>query len=160
MYDGPMARVPPRERRVPSAVPHGVITLMRAADQARRQMVAALQPYDVTLQQANVLIILRRAGAEGVPTLQVADRLVEQTPGITRLVNALAAKKYIRRRRCRDDARQQLCYLTEKGARLLGRLLPALDASCARILRPLDGPELESLTTSLAKIAGTETPGS
>ncbi len=141
---------------MPRAVPQSVIELMRAADQARRQMVAALAPYGITLQQTNVLIILRRAAGQGVPTLEVANQLVEQTPGITRLMNALAAKHCIRRRRCKDDGRQQLCYLTDKGARLLDSLLPALDASCARIVQRLEEDELEALPNVLRKISAPE----
>ena len=125
---------------------------MRAANQARREMVAALARYNITLQQTNVLIILRTAAGEGVPTLEVANQLVERTPGITRLVNALASKHYIRRRRCKDDGRQQLCYLTEKGTRLLDTLLPNLDASCARIMQAFDEGELEELTALLKRI--------
>jgi DNA-binding MarR family transcriptional regulator len=134
-------------------VPLAVIELMRAADYARREMVAALQPHGITLQQTNVLIILRDAGGAGVPTLEVARRLVEQTPGITRLVNALVTKKYVRRARSRDDARQQLCYLTDKGGRLLDRLLPDLDASCARIMQPLSTADLGTMSTLAMKIS-------
>src|SRR5436190_707635 len=96
----PMTRSQRQENpEIPVVVTKTVMALMRAADAARRQMVQALIPYELTLQQFNILIILRHAGAEGLPTLDVAAQLVEQAPGITRLMNTLRAKRYIRRRR-------------------------------------------------------------
>ena len=62
---------------------------MRAADLVRRRVTCVLEPHDITGQQYNVLRILRGAGAEGLPTLEIAQRMIEQTPGITRLIDRL-----------------------------------------------------------------------
>jgi DNA-binding MarR family transcriptional regulator len=105
-----------------------VSTLMRAADLARRQMNAVVEPHGLTLQQYNVLRILRGAGADGVPTLEVAHRMIEQTPGITRLLDRLERKELIRRQRCPKDRRQHLCWITPKGLALLQKM----DAPFAR----------------------------
>jgi len=102
--------------------------LMRAADLARRQMTAIVDPHGLTLQQFSVLRILRGAGADGLPTLEVADRMVEQTPGITRLLDRLEGKELIRRQRCPKDRRQHLCWITPKGLAILHKL----DAAIAR----------------------------
>jgi MarR family transcriptional regulator, organic hydroperoxide resistance regulator len=105
-----------------------VATLMRGADLARRQMTAIVEPHGITLQQFNVLRILRGAGADGLPTLEVASRMIEQTPGITRLLDRLEAKELIRRQRCPKDRRQHLCWIAPKGLALLQKL----DAPVAR----------------------------
>ena len=112
---------------VPTAA-ETVATLMRAADLARRHMTAIVDPHGLTLQQFNVLRILRGAGDDGVPTLEVASRMVEQTPGITRLLDRLERKELIRRQRCPKDRRQHLCWITPKGLALLHKL----DAPIAR----------------------------
>jgi len=113
---------------VPSAS-ETVATLMRAADLARRQMNAVVEPHGLTLQQFNVLRILRGGGADGLPTLEVASRMVEETPGITRLLDRLERKELIRRQRCPKDRRQHLCWITAKGLALLQKL----DRPIARI---------------------------
>jgi len=128
------------------------MALMRAADAARREMVQALAPYEITLQQFNVLIILRHVGSEGLPMLEVAARLVEQTPGITRLMNTLVAKRYIRRLRSKQDQRQQLCSLTNDGVRLIDKVLPQIRASQARVVRPIDQEDLDQFIDLLSKI--------
>src|ERR687897_938950 len=76
-----------------------VLALMRTTDLARRVIGKVLEPYDVTAQQYNVLRILRGAGEAGLPTLDIADRMIEQAPGITRLIDRLEAKGLVRRER-------------------------------------------------------------
>jgi DNA-binding MarR family transcriptional regulator len=99
-----------------------VIALMRTADLARRYMTGIIEPHGITLQQFNVLRILRGAGADGVPTLDVAQRMVEQTPGVTRLLDRLEAKELIRRHRCPKDRRQHLCWITPTGLAVLQKI--------------------------------------
>jgi len=105
-----------------SVAQEALLGLMRTTDLVRRQFAAFVEPHGITLQQFNVLRILRGGGAEGVPTLEVADRMVEQTPGITRLLDRLEAKGFVKRQRCEKDRRQHLCWITPKGAALLEKL--------------------------------------
>jgi DNA-binding MarR family transcriptional regulator len=99
-----------------------LLGLMRTTDLMRRQATALLESHDITLQQYNVLRILRGGGTEGVPTLEVAERMVEQTPGITRLLDRLEAKDLVKRQRCPVDRRQHLCWITATGTALLEKL--------------------------------------
>jgi DNA-binding MarR family transcriptional regulator len=111
-----------------SVAQEALLGLMRTTDLVRRHLAAFVEPHGITLQQYNVLRILRGAGADGVPTLEVADRMVEQTPGITRLLDRLEEKGFVKRQRCPKDRRQHLCWITPKGAALLEKLdVPAID---------------------------------
>ena len=112
-----------RQRRPFQSPGHeAVLGLLRTADLVRRQAAALVEPHGITLQQFNVLRILRGAGDEGLPTLEVAVRMVEQTPGVTRLLDRLEAKELIRRQRCPKDRRQHLCWISAKGLALLEKL--------------------------------------
>ena len=95
---------------------------MRTADLLRRQMTALVEPFGITVQQFNVLRILRGGGPDGLPTLEVGSRMVEETPGITRLLDRLEAKGFVRRQRCPKDRRQHLCWITPQGLDLLASL--------------------------------------
>ena len=118
-----------RQRRPFQSVAHeAVVALMRTADLVRRQMTALVEPHGITLQQYNVLRILRGAGDEGVPTLEVSERMIEQAPGVTRLLDRLEAKELIRRQRCEKDRRQHLCWIASKGLALLEKI----DATTSR----------------------------
>ena len=105
-----------------SVAQEALLGLMRTTDLVRRQATACVEPYGITLQQYNVLRILRGGGTDGVPTLEVAERMVEQTPGITRLLDRLEAKGFVKRQRCPTDRRQHLCWITPKSAALLETL--------------------------------------
>ena len=105
-----------------SAAHEAVVGLMRTADLIRRHATAVVEPHGITLQQFNVLRILRGAGDAGLPTLEVAERMIEQTPGVTRLLDRLESKELVRRQRCPKDRRQHLCWITEKGLALLEKI--------------------------------------
>lgn len=103
------------------------MALLRTADVVRRYIGRVLEPYGITPQQFNVLRILRGAGPDGIPTLAIAERMIEEAPGITRLLDRLEAKGMVRRQRCPEDRRQVLCHATPGALDLLGRIDGAMD---------------------------------
>jgi MarR family transcriptional regulator, organic hydroperoxide resistance regulator len=108
--------------------------LIRTADHVRRELAKVIEPAGVTGQQYNVLRILRGAGDAGLPTLEIAERMVEHTPGITRLLDRLEAKHLVRRFRCPKDRRQMLCWITEEGLTLLAGLdVPVTEAHASLV---------------------------
>lgn len=145
----------------------GVVALLRTVDGVRRFLARVVEPRGITLQQFNVLRILRgaeRAGeAEGLPTLELADRMVERAPGITRLLDRLERKRLVERRRCPQDRRQVLCRIAPGGLELLERLERPMAEADVDCLRALDDRQLRSLLTLLEAIqaahAGPSEPG-
>ena len=121
-----------------SAAEEAVVTLLGTADRVRTALSRVVETHGITLQQYNVLRILRGAGDEGLPTLDIAARMIEHSPGITRLLDRLEARKLVRRVRCPQDRRQVLCHATQTARRLLAGLdAPVADAG-RRALAPLD----------------------
>src|ERR671932_1025617 len=94
-------------------------TLLSAADRVRASFETMCAPYDITAQQYNVLRILRGAEPEGLPTLVIAERMIERTPGITRMVDRLEAKGLVAREVRPHDRRCVYCRITQKGLSLL-----------------------------------------
>lgn len=133
-----------------------MVALLRAADRVRRRAARIVEPHGITLQQYNVLRILEGAREDGVPTLEVAARMIEETPGVTRLLDRLEAKAYIRRQRCPRDRRQHLCWLSSEGARLLERLTPAMSAGHECVLERIDIGDRRRLMTQLDVIGSQE----
>ena len=117
-----------------------LVSLMRTAELVRRLIDGAIEEKGgITGQQYNVLRILRGAGEKGLPTLDIVDRLVEETPGITRLIDRLEAKGLVTRERCKTDRRQVFCRITRTGLTLLDKLdeplADALDAAVSSLKR-------------------------
>jgi DNA-binding MarR family transcriptional regulator len=125
-----------------------VIAVLRTADLLRRRLSRVSEPHGITFQQYNVLRILRGAGEEGLPTLEIGERMVEQTPGVTRLLNRLEAKGLAARSRGESDHRQVICRLTPEGRQLLSRLDPEMEGAAeagVAMLLPEDETRLLAL---------------
>jgi DNA-binding MarR family transcriptional regulator len=139
-------------RPFPSPAQAAVVSLLRTVDVVRRRVAAVVEPHGITSQQYNVLRILRGAGAAGLPTLAIAERMIEQAPGITRLLDRLEAKSLVRRERCPGDRRQVLCRITPAGNALLTALDATLDRVDRRVVAGLDDEELGALLRLLDKV--------
>ncbi len=135
-----------------------VIGIVLLADRLRRRGERMVAPFGITGQQYNVLRILRGGGKEGVPTLSIADRMIEQTPGITRLLDRLEEKGLVRRERCEADRRQVLCWITDPGLKLLESLASLVRKNEEEALSALKVSEQRELVRLLgllvAKAAG------
>lgn len=122
MATTPLQRELRQTRPFDSAAQEATLGLVRTADQLRRHLSSVVEPHGITVQQFNVLRILRGARPDALPTLEIAERMVEQTPGVTRLLDRLEAKRLITRARCPNDRRQVLCGITPEGLALLTQL--------------------------------------
>jgi DNA-binding MarR family transcriptional regulator len=154
----PMDELSPLQREIRQGKPFRsqgqevVVALLRTADLVRRVVGRTLEPYDITAQQYNVLRILRGAGEKGLPTLEIGGRMIEQAPGITRLLDRLEAKALVRRERCAQDRRQVLCWLTPAGLDLVERLDEPVDSADAAAVAMLDPEEQDRLLRMLDAI--------
>lgn len=147
--DSALAREIRQRKPFRSTRHEAALGLLKTVDLLRRREAEVMEPFGVTDQQYNVLRILRGAGRDGLPTLEIAHRMIERTPGITRLIDRLEKKGLVVRRRCESDRRQVYCVLAPAGSRLLARmdapiaktdaLLAALsDTEVATLIRLLD----------------------
>ncbi len=97
------------------------VALMRTAHLLRRNADALAASEEITLQQYNVLRILR--GARGpLPTMEISERMIEPSCGITRLIGTLEQRGFVKREQWPGDRRQVLCQITPAGLRVLERL--------------------------------------
>jgi DNA-binding MarR family transcriptional regulator len=128
-----------------------VVGLFRTADVVRRHVAAVTEARGLTVQQFNVLRILRGAG-DGVPTLEIAERMVEQTPGITRLLDRLEHKGLVSRVRCKTDRRQVLCRITAPGLKLLAGLDGPIQDATRGIVQHLSRHEQTELIRLLDSV--------
>jgi DNA-binding MarR family transcriptional regulator len=135
-----------------SPADEAVVTLLRTADKLRTTLSAVVDPHGITLQQYNVLRILRGAGEAGLPTLEIAARMIEHNPGITRLLDRLEAKKLVRRERCPEDRRQVLCHATALALRTLAAIDGPLEQAGGRALAALERPRVNELVRLLDAI--------
>ena len=134
-----------------------VVSVLRTANYWDRFCSPVFDQQGITSQQYNVLRILRGAGPGGLPTLEIAERMIEQTPGITRLLDRLERKKLVRRERPSENRRQVLFYITKPELDLLQDLDTPVRNRVNQALHRLDKSEIEELIR-LLEVARGEQP--
>ena len=138
-----------------------LVALMRTASLVRRAIAQRVEPYGISPAQYNVLRILRGAGPDGLPTLAVRDRLIEEAPGITRVMDKLEESGHVARKRAKGDRRVVHCVITDQGLRLLTAMDTLVRETAQLISTGLpDDREQRELITLLAKVrAGLDDAG-
>jgi DNA-binding MarR family transcriptional regulator len=126
-------------------------TLLSTADRIKTLFETVCAPFDITGQQYNVLRILRGAEPHGLPTLTIADRVIEKTPGITRMIDRLESKGLVDREIRPHDRRFVYCRITKKGLKLLKLLDEPVEEFNRAAFRGLSPKELEQMVALLLK---------
>jgi DNA-binding MarR family transcriptional regulator len=129
-----------------------VVSVLRTAAVLQRYIAQVVEGDGITIQQYNVLRILRGAGTGGLPTLAIRDRMVEEAAGITRLLDKLESAGFVLRERSTPDRRQVLCRITPTGLALLARLDAPMDAVNDSALSLLDATEQRTLVELLGAL--------
>jgi DNA-binding MarR family transcriptional regulator len=108
--------------------------------------------HGLTRSQYNVLRILRGVHPDGHSRCEVACRMVDRAPDVTRLVDRLQARGLVRRTRGGSDQRQAIARITSKGLKLLEAIQPELDEQVTTGLRRLTGQDCHELSRLCALI--------
>ena len=113
---------------------------------------SVLKPYDLSIEQFNVLRILR--GQKGTPVnLQdIQERMINKMSNTTRLVDKLILKNYVERFVCKINRRKVEIFITAKGLELLQELDSLIDDSETKLTNNLSITELEQLNKLLNKL--------
>src|SRR5476651_708727 len=135
-----------------SAAHEAVLSILRTAAVVQRHISQVVEASGITIQQYNVLRILRGAGEAGLPTLAIRDRMIEEAAGITRLLDKLERAGYAVRERSTPDRRQVLCQITAAGLDLLATLDAPVDAVNQIASAELSEEQQRSLVALLASV--------
>jgi DNA-binding MarR family transcriptional regulator len=131
--------------------------VVRTASLVRRAITKVVAPFGLTQPQYNVLRILRGAGKNGLPTLEVRARMIDEAPGITRLVNKLERAGLLRRERSTPDRRQVICVISAKGLDVLARIDPQIGIADKTGTAGLTQQEQRTIIRLLDKVRNTIT---
>lgn len=156
----------PRGPRKPSAIAREIhqtkpfadredeaaVALLRTVDVLRGDLERILAPQGITPQQYNVLRILRGSHPEPLPTLEIAERMIERAPGITRLLDRLESAGLVSRKRSGEDRRIVHCSITREGLATLTALDEPVHTLGHRRVSRLSKSELSKLLQLLDRI--------
>lgn len=112
-----------------------------------------LKPFMVTIQQYNVLRILRGQHPQPVSTSEIRLRMLDRMSDVSRIVDRLLKKDLVERKTCKSDKRLVDVKISEKGLALLEEM-EVTQASSDRHLFNLTEDEANTLSDLLDKLRG------
>jgi len=127
-----------------------MLNLLRASDQFQNRFGRLFREYGLTSSQYNILRILRGEG-KPLPSLEIADRMIQVVPAITGLIDRLQEAGMVTRRRCETDRRVVYVDLTDKARSLLTDLDEPVLELHRDLLGHLSRTELKELVQLLEK---------
>jgi len=109
-----------------------------------------LKLYDISLQQFNVLRILRGQKENPATINMITERMLDKSSNASRLVDKLLTKGFVTRSECPSDRRACSVFITEKGQELLKELDKQI-LYLEQTLSPLQEDEMKMVNDILDK---------
>lgn len=122
-----------------------LVALQRTADRLQWQLSEMLKPHGISPTQYNALRILRGAKEHGRACSEIAERMINRDPDITRLIDRLERRGLVARSREQKDRRVITTRITPAGLELLKSLDRPVEEFNRNMLGHLGQPRLRSL---------------
>ena len=129
-----------------------VVGMLMAGNKAEQYLNATLKPFDISLQQFNVLRILRGRKGKAANLNTVQQRMIHKMSNTSRLIDKLIEKKLVQRDICADNRRKIELFITKRGLNLLSNLDNKIQMTEAEILKPLSIDDQKILRNLINKI--------
>ena len=128
------------------------VNLLFTASWVSKLQADKLKPFDLTVQQFNILRILRGMKGEPATVKLLTARMIDKMSNASRLVDKLLAKKLVKREECKEDRRRVDIFITEKGLELLTIASDAIDGGIVSDSEGLSEEEANLLSDLLDKM--------
>ena len=139
-----------KKRPFDSPEQEAALNLLRTADRLQNRLGRFFREYGLTPSQYNVLRILRGAG-KPLPSLEVAEQMIQVVPAITGLIDRLEKQGLVERRRCEQDRRVVYVAITSQAT----ALLKEMDKPLADLHKQLLGHMSRKALTDLSRLLET-----
>ena len=128
-----------------------VLHLMYTAYQLKCQISATLKEFDLTMEQYNVLRILKGKHPQMMCVKDITGRMIERSSNVPRIADRLVAKKLVQRTQSKEDKRETVIALTEKGLTTLQNSLEKMTAISEQVVS-ITEKEAKELNDVLEKL--------
>lgn len=129
-----------------------MLQLMLTREAIVRVQERLFETHGLTIQQFNVLRIVRGGPAKGHPIYEIERRMIYRFANVTRLVDRLELQGLLKRVADPKDRRVSRVVITPKGRRLMERLDEPVQALAARLTSCCDEAECLSLANHLERL--------
>ena len=129
-----------------------VVGLLKAGNKAEEYLSNTLKPYEISLQQFNVLRILRGRKGKAANLFTIQLRMIHKMSNTSRLIDKLIEKKLVERKICSHNRRKIEVFITKIGLDVLNDLDYKIQKTESEILNPLTFDEQKILRNLINKI--------
>jgi DNA-binding MarR family transcriptional regulator len=130
------------------------LEILRTSQVSTRWVVEALRGADLTPAQFNVLRILQGAGAAGLASGRIAERMVNHDPDLTRLLDRLEARGWVEKARDARDRRVVNAKITKTGSEAVAEATRAVRDRLRAAMGGIGAVRLEELADLLESVRG------
>lgn len=130
-----------------------VISIFFAQTEFKNDLLNVLKPHDLSLEQFNVLRILRGQRGEPLNLKDIQERMVNKMSNTTRLIDKLILKDFVKRIQCEQNRRKIEVYITAHGLKKLKELDQLVDETEKKMTSNLNLNELHELNRLLIKLS-------
>lgn len=118
----------------------------------KNELLCVLKPHGLSLEQFNVLRILRGQNGNPLNLQDVQDRMVNKMSNTTRLIDKLLLKRFVKRVTCEDNRRKIEIYITNEGVDKLKELDEIIISTENKVTSNLTDKQLQQLNELLLKL--------
>ena len=119
----------------------------------KQNLSAALKADGLTIEQHNVLRILKGSHPTELCVKDIASRILEKNSNVPRIIDRLVAKKLVKRATSKEDKRETLISLTEKGTATIEHARKIVDQITKEIVM-IGEDEAKTLNILIDKLRG------
>lgn len=129
-----------------------IITLIRTNYEINIQLMTALKPYEISIQQFNVLRILRGQKGVAANLSTVQERMINKMSNTTRLIDKLIDKTFVERIVCKENRRKIELFITNEGLDFLKKIDPIIDQVEEKMVGSLNNEKKENIVSILNQL--------
>lgn len=115
-----------------------------------RLLFLSLRPYDITPEQWTILRFLGEQ--DRISQKELSEISGKDQPTVTRILDIMKRKGWIRREANNEDRRSFLICITMEGQMLLDRLVPVVEAAFEKVLAGISEQQLQGLQHILRQL--------
>jgi len=129
-----------------------LVALMQAGNGVTEDSNTSLQQFGLSVQQFNVLRILRGRKGEAASLECITNEMIHRMSNTSRLVDRLIEKRLVTRNTCENNRRKVEIFIMENGLTLLEKIEPVLKATEKKLTKALSEAEKKQLFELLTKL--------
>ncbi len=130
------------------------VNIIYTASWINQQTAASLRPFGLSIQQFNILRILRGRGDQPSTVKLLTERMIDKMSNASRLVDKLKEKGYVKRQECETDRRRVDIVITEAGLDIVAKASQAVENNMLNNFSNLEEEDFERLSNLLDKLRG------